>query len=348
MAVGLEVFSVDEHAAHLLFGYAAHANRFCDGAQAAVRGPMRRLINRYNKETAEKLLSEVVALAPGRDCAGVLRNARLRPAFCPAYSMAHHLQRAGASSATNVEESLHERVYKLAGRRQPLMVAMTGAKLVDMKDIEDVDNSRGAGARTSVGCGVLSQQRRESRLRTRARGGGVESAVDEDSVADGDAATAAPKKVARRATRKTKPKAATGAPAPTSGLSSSEIRVLELEKELLEQNNRALTAELALLRASGGGAAPSPASQQPLQPGGMSGASGNMAPPSTGTWATPAGWSMQLMPGLRNRARRNHVPVWCLLGRGRGHHRPSRSFILRCLRSSRPRQVELRGRALGS
>ena len=219
MAVGLEVFSVDEHAAHLLFGYAAHANRFCDGAQAAVRGPMRRLINRYNKETAEKLLSEVVALAPGRDCAGVLRNARLRPAFCPAYSMAHHLQRAGASSATNVEESLHERVYKLAGRRQPLMVAMTGAKLVDMKDIEDVDNSRGAGARTSVGCGVLSQQRRESRLRTRARGGGVESAVDEDSVADGDAATAAPKKVARRATRKTKPKAATGAPAPTPGLS---------------------------------------------------------------------------------------------------------------------------------
>jgi len=77
VAVGLKWFPVDEHAAHFLFGCAAPANRLCDRAQAAVRGTMRWLMTCCNKEMEENLRSEVVALAPGRDCAGVLCNARL-------------------------------------------------------------------------------------------------------------------------------------------------------------------------------------------------------------------------------------------------------------------------------
>jgi len=63
-----------------------------------------------NKEMEENLRSEVVALAPGRDWAGGLCNARLRTALCPAYAMAHHLQRATASSTMSMEKSRHERV----------------------------------------------------------------------------------------------------------------------------------------------------------------------------------------------------------------------------------------------
>ena len=110
VGVGFGGFSVDKNAAHLLFVCAAHANRLCDRAQVAVRSLMRRLMTCHNRQTAEKLREEVVAMAPGRDCTGVLGNSRLRPASRLAYSMAHHLQRAAASSTTNVEEALHERV----------------------------------------------------------------------------------------------------------------------------------------------------------------------------------------------------------------------------------------------
>jgi len=121
---------------------------------------MRRVMTSHNWETAEKPRDEVVAMEPGEDCTGVIEISRLRPRFFPAYSMAHHLQRSAASSTTNLEESLHDRVHKLAGRRQPLLAAMTGAKYVDMKDIDDICSGRGAGPRTSVEHGVLSEQRR--------------------------------------------------------------------------------------------------------------------------------------------------------------------------------------------
>jgi len=119
---------------------------------------------------------------------------------------------------------------------------MTGSKSVDMMDIDNDENGRGAGARTAVGREVLSEQRREFRHHERARGGCVESSVDEDPVAESDAAATAPKNVARRATCKANPMAATGAPEITPGLSSSDFPVLELEEELLEQKNWALRA----------------------------------------------------------------------------------------------------------
>jgi len=228
VGVGFDGFSVDEHAAHLLFGCAAHANRLCDHAQVAVRSLMRRLMTCHNQETAEKLREEVVALAPGRDCTGVLGNFRLRPAFCPAYSKAHHLQRAAASSTTNVEESLHEWVYKLAGRRQPLMGAMTGAKYVDMKDVEDICSGRGAGPRTSVERGVLSGQRREARLRKRT-GDGTTSPVEGGAGASDEGLPAeAPKNLARRAARRTTNEAVAALSAPDQALNTFERRVLQL------------------------------------------------------------------------------------------------------------------------
>jgi len=100
--------------------------------------------------------------------------------------MERHLQSTAPSSITNSEETLHEWVNKLAGRWQPLVDAMTGEKFVYMKDIDDVDNCRDAGARTSVGRGVQSKLHREYRRKQWARGGGMESAVNEYPVADGD------------------------------------------------------------------------------------------------------------------------------------------------------------------
>lgn len=78
-------------------------------------------------------------------------NPRLLPAFCPAFSKADHAQRAVASTTTNAEEAQHERVYKLCGRRQPLMVAMTGSKFVDQRDSEELDHGRAAGVYTALG-----------------------------------------------------------------------------------------------------------------------------------------------------------------------------------------------------
>jgi len=99
--------------------------------------------------------------------------------------MERHLQRTAPSSITNLEESLHEWVYKLAGRWQPLVDAMTGETFVYMRDIDDVDNCCDAGARTSVGRGVLPKLHRRYRRKQWARGGGMESAVNEYPVVDG-------------------------------------------------------------------------------------------------------------------------------------------------------------------
>jgi len=76
--IGFEGISVYNGAAHLLILCAANANRLYDRTHAAALGPLRRLITCYNKNMAENLRSEVVALEPGSDFAEVLDNARLR------------------------------------------------------------------------------------------------------------------------------------------------------------------------------------------------------------------------------------------------------------------------------
>lgn len=190
--VGFTGFTADQHALRLLFGCQAHAHRLCGRAPLSVRAHMRKLIDCYNLSEAARLRALVVELEPTRDCAGVLANPRLLPAFCPAYSAAHSVQRQAASPTTNTEESLHERVYKLCGRRQPLMVAMAGCKFVDMRDAEDMDAGRAAGAHTSVERGALSQRRQEQRRKKRDRG--QRGAPDDDGGLAGvealDAATA--------------------------------------------------------------------------------------------------------------------------------------------------------------
>jgi len=214
VGVGSDGFPVDEHAAHLLFGCASYANRLCHRAQVAFWSLMRRLMTCHNRETAEKPRKEVVSMEPGEDCTGVIGISRLRPGFCPAYSMANHLQRSAASSTTNLEESLHDRMYKLAGRRQPLMAAMTGAKYVDMTDIDDICSGRGAGPRTSVEHCMLSEQRRKSCLRKRT-GDGTTCAVEGGAGASDDGLRAeAPKKLACPAARRTMNKAVAASSAP--------------------------------------------------------------------------------------------------------------------------------------
>lgn len=106
-------------------------------------------------------------------------NPRLLPAFCPAFSKADHAQRAVASTTTNAEEAQHERVYKLCGRRQPLMVAMTGSKFVDQRDSEELDHGRAAGVYTALERANHSQRRRDERKRaTKLRDDGRSAAAE--------------------------------------------------------------------------------------------------------------------------------------------------------------------------
>ncbi|KAK1858991.1 hypothetical protein I4F81_001590 [Pyropia yezoensis] len=94
--------------------------------------------------------------------------------------------RAAASSTTNAEESLHERVYKLCGRRQPLMVAMSGAQLVDVKDVDRMESGRAAGAHTSVERGILAERRKEARRQKRSRESSSRDAPAAGEAADSD------------------------------------------------------------------------------------------------------------------------------------------------------------------
>ncbi|KAK1862814.1 hypothetical protein I4F81_005381 [Pyropia yezoensis] len=247
VAVGFDGFSVDEHASNILCGCAAHANRVCDRAPTSVRAWMRQLMSCHSLPEAARLRARVTQMEPGRDCSGVLANPRLLPAFCPAFSTARAVQRAAASSTTNVEESLHERVYKLCGRRQPLMVAMSGAKFVDTKDVDEMESGRAAGARTSVERGTLAERRKEARRQKRAGAGSGRDAPAAVDWVDSDNGHLEPSPPSARRPRKRKAVAAPAAEAAAAATVAAR-RILELENEVLQQRNRALMAELSAER----------------------------------------------------------------------------------------------------
>jgi len=79
--VGFDEFDADGHAGNILFGCKAHANRVCDRAPLTVRAPLRQLIECVNVDEAQRLRALVIQREPTRDCAGVLANKRLLPAF---------------------------------------------------------------------------------------------------------------------------------------------------------------------------------------------------------------------------------------------------------------------------
>lgn len=247
VAVGFDGFSVDEHASNTLFGCAAHANRACDRAPTSVRAWMRQLMNCHSLPEAARLRARVTQVEPGRDCTGVLANPRLLPAFCPAFSTAYAIERAAASSTTNVEESLHERVYKLCGRRQPLMVAMSGAQFVDAKDVDEMESGRAAGAHTSVERGILAERRKEARRQKRGRAGSGQDAPAAVDGGESDNGLLAPPPQSTRRPRKRKALAPPSAEAAAAATVAAR-RILELENEVLQQQNRALMAELSAER----------------------------------------------------------------------------------------------------
>lgn len=349
--VGFDDFDVDEHARSILFGCKAHANRVCDRAPLTVRATLRRLIECYNLEEAERLRALVIQQEPTRDCAGVLGNQRLLPAFCPAFSKADQLQREVASSTTNAEESQHERVYKLCGRRQPLMVAMTGSKFVDQRDAEELENGRAAGAYTSMERAEHSQRRREKRRRaTRRRDGGgswgdegtgereAERVGEEELVGlggagggeggggedggdagrgdegegeegwageggvraplgDGEIAARPPLPAAAGQQPKKRRRAAVRGPRGTA----ADLRIAELEKQLLEQRNKTLEAENAALRSravpeSGGSGSAAPAAAMPAAAvAAVPTAAAAAVPAATQGDAAPPAWFVNLM-----------------------------------------------------
>ncbi|KAK1864685.1 hypothetical protein I4F81_007229 [Pyropia yezoensis] len=154
---------------------------------------------------------------------------------------ADHAQRAAASTTTNTEESQHERVYKLCERRQPLVVAMTGSKFVDQRDADELDHGRAAGVYTALERAHHSQRRREKRKQdSRPRDGG--RLADDEGAAErgdeGDAEAGPPPKRRRRAVWAT-----------AASHVAAELRIADLEKQLLEQRSRTLEAENAALRA---------------------------------------------------------------------------------------------------
>eukprot|EP00170_Pyropia_yezoensis_P003972 contig_16394_g3983 len=108
--VGFDEFSIDDHARSIPFGCQAHTNLVCDRAPLTVRATLRKLMDCYNLDEAERLRALVIEQEPTRDCAGVLRNQPLLPAFCPPFSNADSLQREVTSATTHAEESQHERI----------------------------------------------------------------------------------------------------------------------------------------------------------------------------------------------------------------------------------------------
>ncbi|KAK1861849.1 hypothetical protein I4F81_004429 [Pyropia yezoensis] len=311
--VGFDEFSVDDHARNILFGCKAHANRVCDRAPLTVRATLRKLMECYNVEEAQRLRALVIEQEPSSDCSGVLGNPRLLQAFCPAFSNADPLQREVASSTANAEESQHERIYKLCGRRQPPMVAMTGSQFVDHRDAEELDNGRAAGTHTSMERADYSQRRREKRRReSRPRADGAAA----DEFADGDAgvqnaagncegrvrdrererrggggraradegvsANRHSEAPARGPQPKRRRRAVGGAPA---GSAAAHLRIAELEKELQQQRNKTLEAENAALRMgsiAGSGSSAGPAATA-------------ATPAGTEAGATPPAWFVSLM-----------------------------------------------------
>lgn len=62
------------------------------------------------------------------------------------------------------------------------MVAMSGAKFVDTKDVDEMESGRAAGAHTSVERGILAERRKEAR---RQKCAGAGSGRDAPAAVDG-------------------------------------------------------------------------------------------------------------------------------------------------------------------
>eukprot|EP00170_Pyropia_yezoensis_P002108 contig_8933_g2112 len=62
--VGLDKSSVDEHARSIRFGCNAHAHRVCDRAPVTVRATLRKLLQYYTIEEAERLRALVIRQEP--------------------------------------------------------------------------------------------------------------------------------------------------------------------------------------------------------------------------------------------------------------------------------------------
>jgi len=293
--VGFDEFDADGHARNILFGCKAHANRVCDPAPLTVRAPLRQLTECVNVDEAQRLRALVIQHEPTRDCVCVLANKRLLLAFCPAFSEADDLQREVASSTTKTEESQHEGVYKLCGWRQPLMVAMTGSKFVDQRDADELEDGRAAGEYTPMERADHSQRRRDKRRRARlsqgdfsfaqdvpAEVGQVSGAAASVGPGDGDGggqgtchsgrgalgASTGSTVGSVPAAGRTQPQRKRSRGVRAAPSSSTDVRIAELEKQLLEQRNKTLEAENAALRASanvvlGGSADGSATAKQP-------------------------------------------------------------------------------------
>lgn len=128
----------------------------------------------------QRVCALVVGLEPSRGCPGVLANCRLLPAFCPAFSVVHNVQRQTPSSTPNVEETQHEPFYKLCGRRKPLKVAGAGRKSVHLQDAGELKGGRAAGEHASAKGGELSERRMQIRPLKRKRQARADA--DEDAL----------------------------------------------------------------------------------------------------------------------------------------------------------------------
>lgn len=196
---------------------------------------------------------------------------------------------------TNTEDSQHERIYKLCGRRQPLVEAMTERKYVDQGDAENLDNGRAAGAYTAIERADHSECRREKQKRaTQPRdeggpedqgtaqyrdrgvaesgGGEAGSGGGEPRGVGGEAAghegTAATDRLPKRRRRVT-----------PAGSAAAQLRIAELEKQQLEERNRTPKAENAALRV-GAVAAGSPPAGTMATIAGLAPHQSGMAPPA--------------------------------------------------------------------
>lgn len=241
-AVDFHGFSVVEHASNILFGCAAHANRVREWAPTKVRASMRQLIICHSLPVAARPPALVTHVEPRRDRLEVLANSRLPHASCPAFSKAQDVKRVAATSATNVEESLHERVLRLGGRRQSQMVASSGDQIVDTNDLDEMEYGRAAGARTSSKGVILAERRKEAPQQKRGRASAGRGAPAGDEAEDSDSGLVEPPLAPTRRPRKRKTEAA-----PAAGVAAVESvaarRIFELGNEVLQQRNRSMTSK---------------------------------------------------------------------------------------------------------
>lgn len=251
---GFSGFTADEHARHLMVGCRTHAHRVCLRAPESVRLDLRTLMSCHDVAAATLLRDRIVAREPGRACAGVVGNPRLLAAFCPAFSAVSDVQRSIASSTTNMEESQHERLYRLTGKHLPLLQAMASVRHVDEEDADGLQFGRGQGATTTTERCVLAEKKRTARAHTeteadQSRGGSAPGGPTVFEVLDGDDGDVDVVVVPVEASdaqkrRRTSRQRRTVASAATSTC-DKDLRIAQLEAQVLRQENELLRSRLS-------------------------------------------------------------------------------------------------------